>query len=157
MYVLPYKHLRYTCYRLGYRVRHDIRCFLQRPNIVSRAINRNIAYVYYTRDRYRYGISTSVRELRAVGPLEERSAIADFPEFCARTEQTSGNRLSPSQLGANSPELLHTCSNVMQIPAARLIYMCYRLRYRASDDIRSLQKAPNIVASAISQFVAYIY
>ena len=62
----------YIGYRLGYRVRHDIRCFLQRPNIVSRAINRNIAYVYYTRDRYRYGISTSVRELRAVGPKPAR-------------------------------------------------------------------------------------
>ena len=35
--------------------------------------------------------------------------------------------------------------------------MCYRLRYRASDDIRSLQKAPNIVASAINQNIAYVY
>ena len=71
-YALLDKHLIYIRYKLGYRASDDIRCFLQRPNIVSRAINRNIAYVYYTRDRYRYGISTSVRELRAVGPKPAR-------------------------------------------------------------------------------------
>jgi len=35
------------------------------------------------------------------------SAIADFPELCARTEQTPGNRLSPSRLGTSSPDLSH--------------------------------------------------
>ena len=69
---LPIARILYICYLKNYGARHDIRCFLQRPNIVSRAINRNIAYVYYTRDRYRYGISTSVRELRAVGPKPAR-------------------------------------------------------------------------------------
>ena len=74
----------------------------------------------------------------------------------ARTEIRS--RLSPSRLEANSPELLHTRTYILSVPIARLTYICYKLGYRASDDmIRSLQKAPNIVASAISQFVAYIY
>ena len=73
----------------------------------------------------------------------------------ARTEIRS--RLSPSRLEANSPELLHTPSHILSVPIARLTYICYKLGYRASDDIRSVQKAPNIVASAISQFVAYIY
>ena len=88
---------------------------------------------------------------------QDDSAIADFPEPCARTEHRSENRLSPSRLEANSPELLHTRTYILSVPIARLTYICYKLGYRASDDIRSVQKAPNIVASAISQFVAYIY
>ena len=67
----------------------------------------------------------------------------------ARTEIRS--RLSPSRLEASSPELLHTCSYMLSVPVARLTYIHYRLGYRASDDIRSLQKTPNIVASAINQ------
>ena len=39
---------------------------------------------------------------------------------------------------------------------ARIIYICYVLIYRASDDIRCFLQRPNIVASAISQFEAYI-
>ena len=73
----------------------------------------------------------------------------------ARTEIRS--RLSPSRLEASSPELLHTPSYMLLVRIARLTYVCYKLGYRASDDIRSLQKAPNIVASAISQSLAYIY
>ena len=73
----------------------------------------------------------------------------------ARTEIRS--RLSPSRLEANSPELLHTCSYMLSVPIERLTYIRYKLEYRASDDIRCSLQRPNIVARAISQFVAYIY
>ena len=83
--------------------------------------------------------------------------IADFQEFALCAHRVLENRLSPSRLEANSPELLHTRTYILSVPIARLTYICYKLGYRANDDIRSVQKAPNIVASAISQFVAYIY
>ena len=82
------------------------------------------------------------------------SAIADFQTCALCAHRVLENRLSPSRLEANSPELLHTRTYILSVPIARLTYISYELGYRASDDIRSVQRAPNVVASAISQFVA---
>ena len=85
------------------------------------------------------------------------SAIADFPELCARTEQSSGNRLSPSMLGDSSPELSQKHSQLVSVPIAHKISICYVWIYRARPDFRSPQQTPKTVSRAISQFLAYIY
>ena len=103
-----------------------------------------------------YMLSVPIERLTYIRYKLEYRASGDIRcSLCAH--RVLENRLSPSRLEANSPELLHTPSYMLLVRIARLTYVCYKLGYRASDDIRSVQKAPNIVASAISQFVAYIY
>ena len=80
-----------------------------------------------------------------------------FPELCARTEQGSGNRLSPSMLRDSSPELSQKHSQLVSVPIAHKISICYVWIYRARPDFRSPQQTPKTVSRAISQFLAYIY
>ena len=84
-------------------------------------------------------------------------AIADFQTSALCAHRVLENRLSPSRLGASSPELLHTVLICCRYLSRVLHVYATNWDISASDDIRSLQKAPKIVASAISQFVAYIY
>ena len=86
LYVLLDKHLIYIRHKLGYRASDDIRCFLQRPNIVASAISQSVAHIYKTRDRYLHHIRTCMQQLRAVGPKLARRQPISRSLLCARTE-----------------------------------------------------------------------
>ena len=66
------------------------------------------------------------------------------------------SRLSPVKIWGDADEKRHTYAHSYALLDKHLIYIRYKLGYRASDDIRCSLHRPNIVASAISQFVAYI-
>ena len=85
------------------------------------------------------------------------SAIADFQNSALCAHRVRENRLSPSMLGDNSPELSHTCRYTISIPLARIIFICYVWIYRATPDFRSPQQTPKTVSRAISKSLAYIY
>ena len=59
--------------------------------------------------------------------------------------------------GDSSPELSQKHSQLVSVPIAHKIFICYVGIYRAKDDFRSPQQTPKTVSRARSQSLAYIY